>query len=86
MARGLLMTLLPLLLPAALYFAWRVVYGNDRLPAWAQNVPWISLAIIGLVLAALTLGTWRLLDGAPPGSKYISPHYENGRFVPGHFE
>jgi hypothetical protein len=86
MARGVLMTLLPLLLPLAMYFAWRVVYGNDRMPKWAQDVPWVSLGIIGLVLAALTLSTWRLLDSAPPGSRYVSPHYENGRFVPGHFE
>jgi hypothetical protein len=86
MSRAVLMTLLPLLLPLAIYFAWRVVYGNERLPEWARTVPWISLGIIGLVLVALTLGTWRLMNGAPPGSEYVSPHYEDGRFVPGHFK
>ena len=86
MARSLLITLLPLLLPLAIYFAWRAVYGNERLPAWAERVPWVSLLSIGLVLAALTLGVWRLQTGAPAGSTYVAPHYENGRLIPGHFK
>tara|TARA_R110002096_G_scaffold352264_2_gene545269 strand:- start:154 stop:414 length:261 start_codon:yes stop_codon:yes gene_type:complete len=86
MLRGAMMTLLPLIIPVLIYFAWRAVYGTDKMPEWAENVPWISLGTIGLVLAALTLGTWRIMDGAPPGSEYVAPHYEDGRFVPGQFK
>jgi hypothetical protein len=86
MARSLLITLLPLLLPLAMYFAWRAVYGTARLPAWAEQVPWVSLLSIGLVLAALTLGVFRLQTGAPPDSQYVPPHYENGTLIPGHFK
>lgn len=86
MLRSVVMTLLPLLLPLAVYFAWRIVYGNERLPQWAQEVPWVPLLSIGVVLAALTLGVWRFNSGAPPGSEYVAPHYENGTLVPGHFK
>lgn len=86
MLRVAIMALLPILLPALIYFAWRAVYGTDRAPQWAQGVPWVSLGLIGLILGALSLGTWRLMDGAPPGSEYVSPHYEDGQFVPGHFK
>lgn len=86
MMRSVLMTLLPLILPLAIYFAWRIVYGTDRMPAWAQDVPWVSLLSIGIVLAALTLGAWRLTSNAPPGSEYVPPHYDDGTFVPGHFK
>ncbi len=85
MLRSVVMTLLPLLLPLAVYFAWRVVYGNDRMPEWAREVPWVPLLSIGVVLAALTLGVWRFNSGAPPGSQYVPPHYEDGILIPGHF-
>lgn len=85
MLRSVLMTLLPLLLPLIVYSAWRLVYGNERLPDWAQQVPWVPLLSIGIVLAALTLGTWRLTSNAPAGSEYAPPHMENGKLVPGTF-
>ncbi|MCA8927745.1 MAG: hypothetical protein KDC18_06720 [Alphaproteobacteria bacterium] len=85
MLRSVLMTLLPLLLPLIVYSAWRLVYGNERLPDWAQQVPWVPLLSIGIVLAALTLGAWRLTSNVPAGSEYEPPHMENGKLVPGTF-
>lgn len=86
MARALLITLLPLILPLLLYFSWRMVYGNERLPKWAQDVPWVTLGSIGLVLAALALGVWRLTTDADPGSVYEPPRFEDGQIVPGRFK
>lgn len=86
MLRSILMTLLPLLLPLIVYLAWRLVYGSERLPEWAQQVPWVPLLSAGVVLAALTLGIWRLTTNAPAGSHYVPPRFEDGKMVPGHFE
>jgi len=80
------MTLLPFLLPLIVYFAWRLVYGTDRLPEWAQQVPWVSLLSVGIVLAALTLGVYRLTSNEPAGRHYVPPRMEDGTIVPGHFD
>ena len=84
--RSVLMTLIPLLVPLIIYFAWRAVFGTERMPQWARNVPWVLLGLIGVALVAMTLSTWRFTTGAAPGSEYVPPHYEDGRFVPGQFK
>jgi hypothetical protein len=79
MLRLLLQYLLPLVLPFLAYmlYAWLA-----RKPA-VDATPWLGLAAAGVGLMAVSLVTWGLLSGAPPGEKYIPARIEDGRVVPG---
>ncbi len=47
--------------------------------------PWPTLTLIGLVFVIAGLIGFAHFDGAPPGSRYIPAHMDNGVFVPGQF-
>ncbi|HVV93135.1 MAG TPA: DUF6111 family protein [Hyphomicrobiales bacterium] len=77
------MRVLLFLVPFVVYGGWLVLAGRRR--AWVPRgpLPWIIAAAIGAVLVGLAfLGT----RGAPPSARYVPPHMENGRIVPGHFD
>lgn len=78
MIRILLTYIVPLLLPAVLYFLWLRFSGN----AQPRQVPWSWLAIAGVVLVAIVLAGLALLGGTPDGV-YEPAHMENGVLVPG---
>ena len=90
MLRTLLFTVLPLVLPTALYAAW--LYAEHRrraaagagtaAPRWAE-APWVALAGIGLVLMIVTLALWSAVGESDPGAEYQPPRLEDGRIVPG---
>ena len=80
-----LMILLPLLLPLLVFLLWRALGFGKSVPRWFEELPWVTLLICGLVLAALTLVTWTLMDRAPPGAEFNPPHMEDGKIVPGGF-
>ncbi|HWE74130.1 MAG TPA: DUF6111 family protein [Stellaceae bacterium] len=83
MGRVFLTIIVPLLLPTALYAAWRVVAGKQI------NVPkaWIWLAVSGLVLASLMLVLVSVDFGEPKNGQYVPPHVDdNGMVVPGRIE
>jgi uncharacterized protein DUF6111 len=83
MGRVFLTIIIPLLLPTALYAAWRGLVGKQI------NVPavWIWLAVSGLVLASLTLVFVSVDFGQPKDGQYIPPHVnDRGTVVPGHIE
>ncbi len=93
MTRVFLTYVLPLLLPAALYFAWlwsarrRAAAGGEG-PArgpWWEEAPWFWLLLAGVVLVGITLGAVALTGGAPPGADYQAPRMEDGEIVPGRF-
>ncbi len=94
MTRILLTYVLPLVLPAALYFVWlwsaraRAQPGGAqaRPAAWWEEAPWPWLALAGVALMAATLFALALTSGSPPGKVYNPPHVENGRIVPGRFQ
>ena len=83
MGRVFLTIIVPLLLPTALYVAWRVLAGKQI------NVPavWIWLAVSGLALASAMLVFLSVDFGEPKGGVYVPPHVsEGGAVVPGHIE
>lgn len=82
MGRVLLTIVFPLLLPTALYMAWRLGFGR------AINFPttWIWLMVAGLVLVSITLVFVRLDLGRPQEGIYVPPYVKDGQIVPGHLE
>ncbi len=82
MGRVLLTIIVPLLLPTALYLAWRLGLGRSvSLPA-----NWIWLLVAGVALASLTLIAVSVQFGAPRQGVYVPPHVSDGEIVPGHIE
>jgi hypothetical protein len=84
MLRMLLQYLLPLLLPFLVYAAY-VALAQGRLPDWLglNDRQWIVLGGTGVALIVISLVTWSLLSGSPPGETYVPPHVEDGRIIPG---
>ena len=83
MGRVFLTIIVPLLLPTALYAAWRVLAGKQI------NVPavWIWLAMAGVALAAAMLVLLSVDFGEPKEGQYVPPHVgAGGTVVPGHIE
>lgn len=83
MGRVFLTIIVPLLLPTALYVAWRILAGQR------VNVPaaWIWLAAAGLALASAVLVFVSVDFGAPKEGQYVPPHVrDDGTVVPGHIE
>lgn len=94
MMRLVLTYALPLLLPAAAYFLWLwftrrrpaggAAAGEEQGPVPAgPEMPWLWLALAGLVLLAATLSYVALTSGGPPDGVYEPPRLEDGRVVPG---
>lgn len=93
MLRMILTMVLPLLAPTIVFYIilrlrakWRKEdEGATVVPAY-HKWPWIRLIAAGAVLLILTF----LFTGMPNGEgyegKYIPPHMENGKLIPGHFE
>lgn len=85
MTRVVLTILLPLLLPMALYTAWRVLMGRVALAE--SMTAWIWLAVAGLMLASLTLIAVSVDFGGAREGVYVPPHVgEDGSVIPGHIE
>ncbi len=84
--RAALAILLPLLLPLILFVLWRALGLGKALPEWFEDLPWVTLLASGVVLAGLTLGTWSLMERAPPGAEYQPPKLEGQEIQPGRFK
>jgi len=87
MNRVLLLYLLPLLLPTALYVAW-VLWGRRRAregkaPPSLGDGPWFWLILAGFALMVAGLSYVALTGGHEPGGTYQAPRYEDGRVIPG---
>lgn len=85
--RILLTVLLPMALPATVYFLW---FANERRRAGTPeaiprlgDVPWFVLGSAGIAIAAVVLFATSIYSGDEPGSTYAPPHLEDGRVVPG---
>jgi hypothetical protein len=90
MARIALTVVLPLILPTLAYLGWfylaqrrAVLAGQPEKAPRLGDVPWIVLALTGLIVAGTGLFGGALFGGAKPGAHYTPPHVENGRVVPG---
>jgi hypothetical protein len=82
-----LLTILPLLLPTALYLLWVTTLRPARNDAifW-RALPWIWLAGAGVALLAIVLFVVTVHFGTPQEGNYVPPRWENGHIVPGHME
>ncbi|MGH2356115.1 MAG: DUF6111 family protein [Phyllobacterium sp.] len=80
MLRIVLQYLLPLLLPFLAYVVYAWLVGRPR---WLEDGPWLGLTAAGVGLLAVSLVSWNLLTGTPPGETYVPAHVEDGRLVPG---
>lgn len=82
--RAFLEVIIPLLLPATLY--WIYLRVQERRGVVAHDVPLSWLAVLGVLLVLIVLvGSW-LAGSEPPNSRYVPPQVVNGVVVPGHFE
>lgn len=86
--RQILLLVVPLLVPVTLYMLWfdqatRRARAAGREPPGLGDVPWITLAIAGAVLAGISLGAWRYGGGAPANLRYQPPKFIDGAVVPG---
>jgi hypothetical protein len=88
MVRIFLTIVLPLLVPTVLYLLWVTTLGAPRggnTVAWA-SLPWVWLAIAGVVLLAAVLLVVSVGFGTSQEGVYIAPRYQNGQIIPGHIE
>ena len=87
MLREILTLVVPLLLPTVLYLAWLRVSrwaAEQGSPVAWHKLPWVWLAVTGVVLTALVLLVVTVGFGTAMRGAYVPPHMENGRIVPGH--
>jgi hypothetical protein len=83
MGRVFLTIIVPLLLPTALYVAWRVVAGKQI----NVSAVWLWLTVAGLALASAVLVLLSVDFGEPKEGQYVPPHVnDSGTVVPGHIE
>lgn len=88
MLRVFLTIILPLLLPTAIYVGWLLVLQwstQGETVRWTA-LPWIWLAVAGVVLLALVLFIVTVHFGEPESGRYVPPRYEGGRVVPSQIE
>nr|WP_298686695.1 DUF6111 family protein [uncultured Dongia sp.] len=84
MMRAILEVIIPLALPALLY--WLYLRIQERRGVTVREVPLSWLAVIGVVLLIISLGAGWLAGSEPPTGKYVPPKVVDGVVVPGHFE
>ena len=80
MIRILLTYVVPLIVPAVIYFLWLRFRGGAR----EREHPWPWLIGAGILLTAIVLAGFALLSGTPDGI-YEPAHLEDGKLVPGRF-
>lgn len=92
MLRVLLEYAVPIALPSLLYLAWlayenrRVARGGEGVLRRWQEGPWAWLFAAGVVIAVLGSILLSTMGGPGISGRYVPPHLEDGRVVPGHVE
>ena len=81
MLKKLLFTVVPMLMPFALYgiYWWG---ARRRTSQGLSDVPWTMLFATGTVLMIISLASFRLFSGYETGLEYSPARVEDGRIVP----
>ncbi|NQV54773.1 MAG: hypothetical protein HQ503_02855 [Rhodospirillales bacterium] len=85
--RIFLTVVLPLVAPFVIYLVWVTVDARRKgrgLPNWEEG-NWFWAFIAGGVLMVLSLG-YLVTRGEEPGTKYMPPHYDDGKILPGKYK
>lgn len=82
--RILLQYVLPLVLPAAIYFGWVLISKNKKISL--QDGSWFWTIVAGFALMASVLVYTALTGGSEPGGTYYPSYVEDGKVVPGEFK
>lgn len=85
MIRVLVINAILFALPFVLTWAW-IRFIATKQPDEQTRKLYAYAAIVGLVLVAASLLTYRVNSGNAPGGTYVPPSYEDGQIVPGRFE
>ncbi|MGE0715022.1 MAG: DUF6111 family protein [Alphaproteobacteria bacterium] len=84
MIRILLTTVVPLLLPLAIYVGWVVLARRAAAGVGAAaRIPWTSLLLAGFLLMAATMVGVAFLGGTQPWADYQPARWQGGVVVPG---
>lgn len=60
--------------------------GEGGAAAGAAGLPWLTMTVIGLALAAGVLFYTAITSGGRPGDAYVPARVEDGRRVPAEFQ
>lgn len=89
MLRLIIENMILFLLPSLAYFTYVYLRMSDQ-PAKRANIwddaPLLWLLLAGTVMVLVVTLSFATFEGGKPGQKYIPPHMEKGRVVPGRFE
>lgn len=91
MIRVFLVVILPMLAPFILYglYVWwarrqRAAAGDGRVLPGEEPVPWLWMALAGVVLMTASLLLVGFDRGVAPGTKVLPPAFVDGEVVPAH--
>lgn len=87
MTRILITYVVPLVLPALVWYLWHQFRprrpGQEAERKGLNAAPWPHLGVAGLILLAATLGAFAMLVGGEPGEVYQPARLIDGEVVPG---
>jgi hypothetical protein len=87
MIRPVLTEVLLFLAPFAIYAAYLIATRNGVMTSSSWNLR--TLGVLTVLALLLLFGSFFLLaqhSGHPAGSKYVPPHMEDGKLIPGQFK
>ncbi len=89
MLRALFLFVAPLAAPTVVYILWRTFAprragGSEAIQAGQrEQLPWLWLSVVGVVVLLITLGWLAMIDGGAPDARYQPPTMIDGRIEPG---
>jgi hypothetical protein len=85
MIRIIIWNLMLFSIPFIVAWGWSLWVARYR-PDMQTQMRWALCASLGILLVLASLFVLRLTSGDAPEAVYVSPHVEDGKVVPGHFE
>lgn len=86
MLKKLIQIGLPLAAPTLIYFTYLLFARRRGDVGERSRAPWEVLFLCGAVLAAISLGAWRMVEDTPRGGDYTPARVVDGKIIPGGVE